>query len=172
MDSSDGRQGDEDEYTGAGGDAEGLALMASFDSHDRCVQSFITKTELENFADTFHKAALLLRSEDVLANPPNISPAELDALQNEAEHKWRQPWTLYLAILMCSVGAIEQGMAQTSMSGANLYFPAQFGIGSGSTHDTVIVGLINSGIYLSVGFLYELVLSLYSSANLAIAEHG
>jgi MFS family permease len=39
------------------------------------------------------------------------------------------------------------------MNGANLYFPKEFGIGSTSRRDTLIVGLINSGIYLSSGIV-------------------
>lgn len=39
------------------------------------------------------------------------------------------------------------------MNGANLYFPKQFNIGTDSSHDTLIVGLINSGMYISIGVL-------------------
>jgi hypothetical protein len=82
-----------------------------------------------------------------------ITREEISALQHESERKWSQPKTLYLTILVCSIGAIEQGWAQTNMNGANLYFPRAFGIDSDSLHDTLVVGLINSGIYLSTGLM-------------------
>lgn len=56
--------------------------------------------------------------------------------------------------MVCSLGAIEQGWAQTGMNGANLTFPKAFGIDSRSRRDTFIVGFINSGIYLSTGLMY------------------
>ncbi|KAK8068764.1 hypothetical protein PG994_005380 [Apiospora phragmitis] len=39
------------------------------------------------------------------------------------------------------------------MNGANLYFPKEFGIGSSDFKDTLLVGLINSAIYLSTALV-------------------
>ena len=76
-----------------------------------------------------------------------------EALVLETEHKWSQPAMLYFTIAVCSIGAIEQGWAQSSMNGANLHYPAEFGIGSTAWGDTLVVGLINSAIYLSTGIV-------------------
>jgi hypothetical protein len=99
------------------------------------------------------KGALVLQGETPLQQIPHITEKETQALQYETERKWRQPKTLYFTILVCSIGAVVQGWAQTSANGANLYFPEVFGIGSDSRHDTLLVGLINSGPYISVGLL-------------------
>lgn len=58
---------------------------------------------------------------------------------------------MYLTILATALGAIGQGMAQTSMNGANLYFPSAFGLTPPSPRSNLIIGLINSAIYLSNG---------------------
>lgn len=89
--------------------------------------------------------------DDYLARIPHLTAAEAEALVLETEHKWSQPAMLYFTIAVCSIGAIEQGWAQSSMNGANLYYPAEFGIGSSAWGDTLVVGLINSAIYLSTG---------------------
>ncbi|KIW27953.1 uncharacterized protein PV07_07647 [Cladophialophora immunda] len=116
------------------------------------VQLFAQSHRLTRHVDVLHKAAVILQGQPPLDHL-GLSTLEQQALQDETERKWRQPKMLYFTILVCSVGAIEQGWAQTGMNGANLYFPKAFGIGSNSKHDTFIVGLINSGIYLSTGLL-------------------
>jgi hypothetical protein len=82
-----------------------------------------------------------------------LSLAEENAIELESTRKWRQSKMLYFTILVCSLGAVEQGMAQTGMNGANLFWPKAYGIDTDSKHDTFVVGLINSGIYLSAGLL-------------------
>ncbi|KAK8121404.1 hypothetical protein PG999_005524 [Apiospora kogelbergensis] len=111
------------------------------------------KCGLSEYFDLFDKAAILSRGEVPVDQIPNITHAELQALTLETDRKWRQPKALYFTILVCSIGAIEQGWAQASMNGANLYFPNEFGIGSSSFKDTLLVGLINSAIYLSTALV-------------------
>ncbi|KAJ9636165.1 hypothetical protein H2204_005437 [Knufia peltigerae] len=117
------------------------------------ILQFAEQYSLTDHLDTFQKAAYLATGDCPLTNIPGLSAAEKLALQWETDRKWRQPKMLYFTILVCSIGAIEQGWAQTGMNGANLYFPKALGVGSNSKHDNFIVGLINSGIYLSTGAL-------------------
>ncbi|RMZ77923.1 hypothetical protein DV738_g4102, partial [Chaetothyriales sp. CBS 135597] len=108
---------------------------------------------LTHKAELFIKAAALLDGEAHDGEAPGVNEEEVIALQSRTASRWNQPGLLYFAVMVCSLGAIEQGWAQTCMNGANLYFPSAFGIDSRSTRDTLIVGMINSGIYLSVGLL-------------------
>ena len=116
--------------------------------------------EVEEFADSYglsHKIevlrrALYLLQGEALEEIPGITEHELAALRRETSHKWQQPRLLYFTIAICSLGAVEQGWAQTGMNGANLYFPVALGIGSNTARDVFIVGLINSAIYLSISF--------------------
>ncbi|KAI1619771.1 MFS transporter [Exophiala viscosa] len=117
------------------------------------VDSFAEHHRLTHHLDTFRQAAALLLSDSDVDNVPGLSAPEVQALHDEGIRKWRQPRMFYFTVLVCSIGAIEQGWAQTGMNGANLYFPQAFGIGSDSKHDNFVVGLINSGIYLSTGLL-------------------
>lgn len=110
--------------------------------------TFLTTTNLTHKSDLFRKAAALLTGDDT-----DLSDADHAALLVETTHKWRQPKTLYFVIATNSMAAVVQGWAQSSMNGANLYFPAEFEIDSKSTRDFVIVGLINCAIYLGTAVL-------------------
>ncbi|KAK8018783.1 hypothetical protein PG991_007973 [Apiospora marii] len=118
------------------------------------VNEFTKQHSLSEFIDTFERACSLLHGNCPVDQVPNITAAELQALELESDRKWKQPNTLYFTILVCSIGAIEQGWAQASMNGANLYFPKEFGIGSSDFKDTLLVGLTNSAIYLSTALMY------------------
>lgn len=130
-------------------DDESFPIYAG-DSPTDELKTFTTTYGLQHKLDVFRKAAQLLQGE-APEDIPGLTDIEIESLRDESSHKWRQPKLLYFTILVCSVGAMEQGWAQTAMNGANLTFPEALGIGSDSTRDNFILGLINSGIYLSVG---------------------
>ncbi|RMD40394.1 hypothetical protein DV735_g4712, partial [Chaetothyriales sp. CBS 134920] len=111
------------------------------------------RVNLSHRAELFTRAAALVDGETPIDQAADTSEEEVQAVKKETASRWKQPRLLYFAVTVCSLGAIEQGWAQTCMNGANLYFPKAFGIDSRSTRDTFIVGMINSGIYLSVGLL-------------------
>lgn len=103
--------------------------------------------------DILQRAVILARNDIAIDQLPDITPVELRALRNETKSKWNQPYAMYLCIFVNAFGAMGQGWAQTSMNGANIYWPALFRIGGNSAHDTLVVGLINCAIYLSNGLL-------------------
>jgi MFS family permease len=82
-----------------------------------------------------------------------LSDTEVEVLRDEVLHKWRHPVALYATIITCSIGAAVQGWDQTGSNGANLSFPKVFGIGTTSTRDTLLVGLVNSGPYIGSAFI-------------------
>jgi hypothetical protein len=132
--------------------ASELGDITSESTHE-AVRMFVDQYNLTPWSEIFRKASMVLQGDLSLDRIDNLTHAELQALQNEVQRKWQQPKMLYFTILVCSIAAIEQGWAQTGMNGANLTFPKAFGIDSDSRHDNFIVGLINSGIYLSAGLV-------------------
>lgn len=136
-----------------GATTESLQRHVQTPIHDPVVDDFIKQHGLSEHLELFEKAALLVQGDVPIDRITNITAPELQALGLETDRKWRQPKTLYFTILVCSIGAIEQGWAQASMNGANLYFPKEFGIGSSDFNDTLLVGLINSAIYLSTALM-------------------
>lgn len=115
------------------------------------VEKFAEEKALTEHVDILKKGALVaqdpLNYEDITGEH-SLTDAEIEDLRNEILHKWRHPMTLYLTILLCSVGAAVQGWDQTGSNGANLSFPKFFNIGTESTRDQLLVGLVNSATYL------------------------
>ncbi|KAK3215978.1 hypothetical protein GRF29_8g1765939 [Pseudopithomyces chartarum] len=117
------------------------------------VAEFAQIYNLSHKLDHLRKASLLIQGNTSIHELPAITEDEIEALQAETESKWRQPLRLYLTITVTALGAMGQGWAQTSMNGANLYFPKAFGIDTDTPRNNLILGIINSGIYISNGLL-------------------
>ncbi|KAI0900253.1 hypothetical protein F4806DRAFT_491144 [Annulohypoxylon nitens] len=115
------------------------------------VTKFSESHGLKKYVSLMRKGALVAQNptafEDIQGSEA-LDEDETSALRNEAEFKWKVPWLLYLTIITCSIGAAVQGWDQEGSNGANLTFPAQFGIGGDTDHDVLLVGLINSAPYI------------------------
>lgn len=120
------------------------------------VEDFAGNNNLNEHVALLRKGALVAQDpasfEDIQGEEA-LSEAEIYALKREITHKWSVPMTLYLTIATCSIGAAVQGWDQEGSNGANLTFPQQFGIGSDSTRDVFLVGLINSAPYIGSALL-------------------
>lgn len=117
----------------------------------RDVEAFARQKGLEAQLPVLRKGALVAQNPDDydhLGGDEELTADEKEALRVEKEHRWRLPFRLYLTIVTCAIGAAVQGWDQTGSNGANLFFPAEYGIGSDSSHDTLLVGLVNAGPYI------------------------
>ncbi len=106
---------------------------------------------LAEHTDLFRRAALVARDSTHFQNLTELHEDEMRALQRERNNKWHGPFQLWYSITLCAVGAATQGWDQTGSNGANLSFPTEFGIGSGTGRDLWIVGSVNAIIFLSAG---------------------
>lgn len=104
-------------------------------------------------ADVFGKAALVAREPSQFEHIPELTEEERSALAYERDHKWHGPFMLWYSISLCAVGAATQGWDQTGSNGANLSFPREFGIDSGTGRDQWLVGLVNAIIFLTAGLM-------------------
>ena len=120
------------------------------------VEVFTQERGLTDHVEIFRKGALVAQDpsayEDI-SGPEALTEEEKAALVKEVEHKWRLPTKLFLTIATCSIGAAVQGWDQTGTNGANIFFPAVYGIGGTSTHDTLLVGLVNAGPYIGCALI-------------------
>lgn len=117
--------------------------------HD--VELFAEEKGLKEQLPILRKGALLAQDPDNYENlgwDEELTPEEKAVLVKEKDHKWHLPFKLYLTIVTCAIGAAVQGWDQTGSNGANLFFPAVYGIGGKNAHDQLIVGLINAGPYI------------------------
>lgn len=121
----------------------------------RDVEQFAQEKGLTEHLHLLQKGALVAQDptnyEDIRGTFA-LNETEVEDLRNEVLHKWRQPMALYITIFTCSIGAAVQGWDQTGTNGANLSFPKVYGIGSTSVHDTLLVGIVNSGPYIGSSF--------------------
>ncbi|KAL2186097.1 hypothetical protein L209DRAFT_754662 [Thermothelomyces heterothallicus CBS 203.75] len=120
------------------------------------VHIFAEEKGLTEHIELLRKGALVAQDPENFENIDGdeaLTEEEKKALRKEVEHKWRLPARLFLTIITCSIGAAVQGWDQTGTNGANIFFPDVYGIGSDSTHDTILVGLLNAGPYIGSAFL-------------------
>ncbi|OTA97197.1 hypothetical protein M434DRAFT_386953 [Hypoxylon sp. CO27-5] len=120
------------------------------------VTRFSERHGLAEYVPLMRKGALVAqnptRFEDIQGSEA-LDEEEINVLRREITHKWKVPRLLYLTIITCSIGAAVQGWDQEGSNGANLSFPAQFGIGGDTDHDVLLVGLINSAPYIGSAFI-------------------
>ena len=82
-----------------------------------------------------------------------LTDAERQTLTKEIASRWSQPRLLYLIIVLCSTCAAVQGMDETVVNGAQVFYKPQFGIGGDDETSTWLVGLVNSAPYLCCAFI-------------------
>ncbi|KAL3437057.1 hypothetical protein BDV09DRAFT_29006 [Aspergillus tetrazonus] len=112
----------------------------------------------------FGLGAMLAQAPEKFENVPGLTVQELEVLRHEFEHRWSQPWTMYLVIILCSLSAAVQGMGkfvsyipparsnvsdETVVNGAQIFYKHQFGIADENiSRHNWISGLVNAAPYL------------------------
>lgn len=128
------------------------------------VEDFARDANLSEHVPLFQRAALVAQNPSAFETIVELEETEKDALRNEVVHKWRQPWSLYFTVILCSIGAAVQGWDQTGSNGANLSWPIDFGVpdqvpeagaerGVNYDKNSWIVGVVNSGPYIASALL-------------------
>ncbi|CAF3587749.1 unnamed protein product [Fusarium graminearum] len=120
------------------------------------VEEWAQRKNLTEHIALLKKGALVAQNPSgaaLLDGEYSLTAKELHHLEREATHRWDLPRRLILTIITCSIGAAVQGWDQTGSNGANIFFPKVFGIGSESTEDKLLVGLVNAGPYLGSAFI-------------------
>ncbi|KDN37915.1 hypothetical protein K437DRAFT_32084 [Tilletiaria anomala UBC 951] len=84
---------------------------------------------------------------------PELDDEDRKVLRREIRNKWQQPKTLYALVVCCSLAAVVQGMDQSVISGANLFWPATFGISEETDRNEWLKGIVNSAPYFSCALL-------------------
>ncbi|BFZ58126.1 hypothetical protein PYCC9005_005185 [Savitreella phatthalungensis] len=117
------------------------------------VDNFCSENGLGAEQEIIRKGALVAQNPQEFENIGELSSDDVAHLREEVTHRWRHPSMLYFAIVLCSIGSAVQGWDQTGSNGANLSFPQEFGIGSESDYDTLVVGAVNASPYIASAVL-------------------
>ncbi|CAO1630928.1 unnamed protein product [Sympodiomycopsis kandeliae] len=122
-------------------------------SQDEVIQrgrAFAAQAGVPEKADLFAKGAVLARDPLMYETLPLLDDDDRAALKREETHRWDQPKMMYLLVACCSLSAVVQGMDQSVINGANLFFPKTFGI---ENENSWFLGIINSAPYFSCALL-------------------
>jgi len=110
------------------------------------VETWCTEKGLSADLDAFRKGALIARvgqRDDGFEYVNILSEEEKGWLRHEIAHRWSQPFMLYFLVVLCAGSAIVQGMDQTAVNGAQLFYFEEFNI-----TDEWMQGLLNGAPYL------------------------
>ncbi|KAH0833837.1 MFS sugar transporter [Lanmaoa asiatica] len=129
------------------------------------VEVFAKERGLTHILPDLKKGALLAQNPDAYNHLDVFTEEDKQILSDEVNHKWKQTGALYYVsvihiltchsgnlpfqmVIMASLAAAVQGMDEAVINGAQIIYPNQFGIGSGSKRDGWLIGVVNSAPYL------------------------
>lgn len=72
------------------------------------VETFARDNGLLEFVDVLKKGARVAQNPGNFEEIESLEQEELEALRQEKDHKWKHPRSLYLTIMVCSIGAAVQ----------------------------------------------------------------
>ncbi|KAI0075386.1 hypothetical protein K474DRAFT_1664337 [Panus rudis PR-1116 ss-1] len=128
--------------------------------HDQLVDDaarFADEHGLGHLRETFKKGALVAQDPTKFESLSILDEEDKQVLRREITHRWDQPWQLYYLVILCSLAAAVQGMDESVINGANLFFAPQFGIDpkdeSNNGRNQWLLGLVNSAPYLCCGLI-------------------
>ena len=107
-------------------------------------ENFAVENGLAEHTSLFRRAALVARDGDKYKSITELTEEDRTALLNEIDHRWKQPWALYFIAAVNAMAAVVQGMDETVVNGAQLYYFEEFGI-----TNSWLQGLINASPYLA-----------------------
>jgi hypothetical protein len=118
------------------------------------VAAFAQRNALGDITGLLQKGALVAQNPRNYQSVPGITDYECEQLEREVTHRWSHPRTMYLTIVLCSVGAAVQGWDQEGSNGANLSWPTQFGVSDAvgapnAANNGWLIGLVNGAPYLA-----------------------
>ncbi|KAK2759844.1 hypothetical protein FQN54_002578 [Arachnomyces sp. PD_36] len=107
------------------------------------VEAFAHKKDLVFALDDLKKGALIAQDPNSFEGLDELSEGEKNTIRMEKTHRWNQPFMLYFMTILCAGSAIVQGMDQTAVNGAQLFYFEEFGITNEWQQ-----GLLNGAPYL------------------------
>lgn len=97
--------------------------------------------------ELFGRAAVLARTPDAYEDMEILTAEEKAGLHKEATKKWHVPSKLFQVIALGSMAAAVQGMDESVINGANLFYPSRLGL-KGLKNEDLLEGLVNGAPYL------------------------
>ncbi|KAK6530106.1 hypothetical protein TWF694_003478 [Orbilia ellipsospora] len=99
--------------------------------------------------ELFVRAAMVAQNPREYSSVPGLPDEERDWIEKETTHKWHHPWQLYFLAIANAMAAVVQGMDETVVNGAQLFYLKQFNI----SDNDLLTGLVNGAPYLCCAVL-------------------
>lgn len=119
----------------------------------RDVREFARSKGLDEHLSLLKKGAQVAKDPRCFEVVRGITEEEKQALNDEEHHRFKQPFALYVTIIICCVGAAVQGWDQTGSNAANLNWPRAFGLDSNDKNADArgdwIFGIVNAAPYFA-----------------------
>lgn len=138
-------------------------LGISKDRLYRDVEVFAESHGLTDITTIMQKGALAAQNPRAIEQMPEFDEDDRVILRKEITNRWAHPKILYFTIVLNSIAAAIQGWDQTGSNGANLSFPAEFGISDSPDSSCTaagtcdknswLIGFVNSCPYICIAFL-------------------
>ncbi|KAG4429914.1 hypothetical protein IFR05_014603 [Cadophora sp. M221] len=109
------------------------------------VEAFAKEKELEDILPLLQRGALVAQSPKNFENVEELTSDEKEWLRMETTNRWKQPKMMFYMTILCAGSAIVQGMDQTAVNGAQIFYFEEFGIGP---ERVWLRGLLNGAPYL------------------------
>ncbi|GAA5820468.1 hypothetical protein JCM11251_005637 [Rhodosporidiobolus azoricus] len=97
----------------------------SLDRLEAMGRAFAREKGLEEFELEFAKGAQAAQDPTAIDNLPLLSDEDREVIRREVSHRWSHPTMLFAMVVLCSIAAASQGMDQSVVNGANLFYPVQ-----------------------------------------------
>ncbi|KAH6688596.1 proton myo-inositol cotransporter [Plectosphaerella plurivora] len=96
----------------------------------------------------FEIGAILAGDPSSYEKLPDLTEDERSSLDQELNDRWRSlPGMAWFVVVVCSLCAAVQGMDETTLNGAQIFFQKQFGING------ITLGIVNASPYACCAFL-------------------
>lgn len=104
---------------------------------------------LQDKLEILIKGSLLANFPKSVLDQKHFNKADEDVVGNEKNHPWRQNFTLYFLAFSSACSAAVQGMDESAVGGAALFYTKYYGIDGDSSYFANLQGIVNAIPYLA-----------------------
>lgn len=126
-----------------------LALATTFLNYSSKQESIKNAKRIAKLSGLENKTDLIIKGAIALSSFDGLNDEEITILENDSLHPWRQNWMLYFLAFSSACSAAVQGMDESAVGGASLFYTPHYHIDGDSTYFANIQGIVNSIPYLA-----------------------
>ncbi|CUM64870.1 uncharacterized protein PRCAT00002485001 [Priceomyces carsonii] len=134
-------------------------------------ERIIELSGLTEKAELIKKGALLVSFPNKTFKDYELSIEESESVKKYNKYPWKQTYTLYLLAITSALSAAVQGMDESAIGGAQLFYIYDYGISADTTYYANVRGIINAIPYLAasvIGCWLSIPMNFYLGRRMSI----